>query len=195
MRLPLLFRSASPAAPVAAVSSQRAASGVDLRLEIAKQTLRHLAKIGVVGQADANQFYSLWSQDKNLLAKDFLESFLRHFGHGEQDLDVVAARLTSVTVGVPVCDFGEKLPPPQGHGRLHEVAEVLAVHQCKLLHVYEQGALRSMVIGTFNPVCGAVVASYIRRTANEDGVRPYCGAMRLSYSEWQEFVMKGAAGA
>jgi hypothetical protein len=189
MRLPLLFRPAAKEAhSSASVGTPRATgAGGDLRAEIGRQTLRHLAKLGLVGQADANEFYGNWANDAALANSDFLEAFLQKIGYGENDMDVVAARLTTVIAGIAVCDFSDKLASTKSHARLQDALDVLAAHHCKLLHVYEQGALRSLVIGTFNPVCGAVVSGYLRRVANEGGVRPYCCAMRMCYAEWREF--------
>lgn len=162
----------------------------DLSTEIAKQTLRALARDGVVGSVDANKFFTTWQNDSELHERDFLEAFLTEQNTKETDMDAIAASLH--LIGTPVvthCDFLGKLGAANARPRDEfefGAGVIFKKHHCRLLNYHQEGNLTSLVIGVFNPIAGALVGAWVRSQGGRAGAsKPYVGLLRLSLADWR----------
>jgi hypothetical protein len=184
MRLPLVFAS-KPKTETQALVSARSVTAFSveaLREEIARQTLRAMAKIDAVGPQEANEFFHEWMTDKQMAQRDFLESFLLHQRKSQAEMDDIASRLKA-SEPAAYCDFSSKVSAQSSSKeRLRSLRDI----HCYVLNFYEQGSMEALVIGAFSPVVSSIVAAWLRSSSNSSGSRPYVGCMRLSYAEWKK---------
>jgi hypothetical protein len=186
MRLPLVFAS-KPKTETQALVSARSVTAFSveaLREEIARQTLRAMAKIDAVGPQEANEFFHEWMTDKQMAQGDFLESFLLHQRKSQAEMDDIASRLKA-SEPAHYCDFSSKVSSQSQSSSKERLRSLRDIH-CYVLNFYEQGSMEALVIGAFSPVVGSIAAAWLRSSSNSSGSRPYVGYMRLTYAEWKK---------